>query len=111
MDRRGIYPDGFLCMFRVSPTTWWAAIIRQPHTIGKKHSKIPIFSTFLEKLRALKGIYGLDVLNQGRGYHVTPFGAVLENFVHFRLVNYTKNRPKMVKNGQKWPKWTFFRSF
>ena len=62
-----------------------------------------IFSRFLKKMRALKGRYGLDVLIQGGGYDVTLFGEFLENFVHFRLVNYTKNRPKMAQNGPKWP--------
>ena len=95
MDRRGIYSDGFISIFRGRPTDWPLAIIRQPHTIGKKHSKIVIFESFLKKMRALKGLYGLDMLNQGRGYHVTPFGEVLKNLVHFRLVNYTKNSPKM----------------
>ena len=74
MDRSGIYPDGFLCMFRGRPTDRPDAIVRKPDTGRKKREKIAIFSKFLKKLRILKARYGLDVLNQGRGYDVTPFG-------------------------------------
>ena len=63
MDRRGIYPDGFLSMFRGRPTDRPDATVRKPDTVGKKSSKIAIFSTFSIKLRALKASYGLHMLN------------------------------------------------
>ena len=36
MDRTGIYPDGFLYIFRARPTDRPDATVRKPDTVGKK---------------------------------------------------------------------------
>ena len=62
----------FLSMFRVCPTDRPDATVRKPDTVGKKREKIAIFERFFEKLKVLKAWYGLDVLNEGKGYYGTP---------------------------------------
>ena len=74
MDRRRITRRMFLSMFRGRPTDRPDAIVRKPDAIGRKREKIAFFSRFSIKLRVLKAWYGSDLLNEGRGYHVTPFG-------------------------------------
>ena len=67
MDRRRIYPDGFISWFELCPTNRPDAIGRTVDAIGEKPAKIAFFSSFSIKLRVLKGRYGLDILIRGKG--------------------------------------------
>ena len=74
MDGTGIYQGRLLSIFRDRPTDRPDAIVRKPDTGRKKHEKIVIFSMFSIKLRLLEVRYRLDVLNEDKRYHGTPFG-------------------------------------
>ena len=54
MDRTGIYPDGFLCMFRGRPTDRPDATVRKPDTCRAKIVQNGHFFDVFVKIEGLK---------------------------------------------------------